>query len=167
MVDFTNWSVGRMLQGDTLCVRLVSDVDEKRHKLFFPEGKGLINGWNLLIEKLRALGLQGCSELPKPHWETKAQWGAEFHMEGFSHEASFAKVTKNGGGRQASTWVDVSDCKPRVDLGSLKFCLVGSWKTQPEGSFITGAGSLGKGGMEIEGECFIFFFKPRSYVIGV
>ena len=35
----------------------VSDMDGKRYKIFFPEGKGLINGWNLLIEKLRALGL--------------------------------------------------------------------------------------------------------------
>ena len=69
----------------------VSDVDGKRHKLFFPEGKGLINGWNLLIEKLCALGLQGCLELPKPHRETKAQRGAEFHREGFSHGASFAE----------------------------------------------------------------------------
>ena len=99
---------------------------------FLFEGKVLINGWNLLIEKLRALGLQGCSELPKPHWETKAHRGAEFQREGFSHEVSFAEVTKNGCGRQASAWV--SNCMPRGDLGSLKFCLVGSWKTQPDPS---------------------------------
>ena len=65
MVDFTGWSVGRMLQGDTICVR--SRMWMGKDKLFFLEGKGLINGWNLLIAKLRALGLQGCSELLKPH----------------------------------------------------------------------------------------------------
>ena len=74
-----------------------------KDKLFFLEGKGLINGWNLLIEKLRALGLQSCSELLKPHQETKAHRGVEFHREGFSHGISFAEVTKNGGGRQASS----------------------------------------------------------------
>ena len=30
----------------------VADADGKRHRLFFPEGNGLINGWTLLVEAL-------------------------------------------------------------------------------------------------------------------
>ena len=33
----------------------VMDVDGKRHRLFFPEGKGLIRGWALLAEVFHGL----------------------------------------------------------------------------------------------------------------
>ena len=34
----------------------VTDLDGKRHRLLFPEGNGLINGWTMLEEALKALG---------------------------------------------------------------------------------------------------------------
>ena len=34
----------------------VIDLDGKRHRLLFPEGNGLINGWIMLEEALQALG---------------------------------------------------------------------------------------------------------------
>ena len=36
----------------------VADLDEKFHRLFFPEGNGLINGWTLLEEALKATGYE-------------------------------------------------------------------------------------------------------------
>ena len=34
----------------------VIDLDGKRHRLLFPEGNGLVNGWNMLEEALQATG---------------------------------------------------------------------------------------------------------------
>ena len=37
---------------------LVTDADEKRRRLFFPKGKGLLKGWTLLVEALCDLGIK-------------------------------------------------------------------------------------------------------------
>ena len=37
----------------------VTDGEGKKHKKFIPEGRGLIGGWHLLVEKLRELGIKG------------------------------------------------------------------------------------------------------------
>ena len=34
----------------------VTDLDGKRHSLFFPEGNELVNGWNMLEKALREIG---------------------------------------------------------------------------------------------------------------
>ena len=34
----------------------VIDGEGKRHRLVFPEGRGLLNGWTMLAEKIRGLG---------------------------------------------------------------------------------------------------------------
>ena len=45
----------------------VADEDGKRHRLFFPEGNGLVNGWTLLGEALQDMGFKGSSgEKRKP-----------------------------------------------------------------------------------------------------
>ena len=38
------------------------DSDAKRHCLVIPEGKGFLEGWALLAEKLRSLGISTCDE---------------------------------------------------------------------------------------------------------
>ena len=37
----------------------VTDGKEKRRKIFFPEGRGLVNGWALLAKKLKELRING------------------------------------------------------------------------------------------------------------
>ena len=106
-------------------MRLVTDADGKQHKLFFPEGKGFIKGWDLLIKTLCALGVRKELEEIKPLREAKAH-RAEVNLRGVPPpDASYAEVTRNGDVNQFSAWVDVSDCMPRGDLGTLLFCLVG------------------------------------------
>ena len=41
---------------------LATDAGDKRHRLFFPEGRGFLKGWSLLAEKLRGLGLRKMQE---------------------------------------------------------------------------------------------------------
>ena len=40
----------------------VTDEEGKKHKIFIPEGRGLIKGWVLLVDKLRELGIKGSKE---------------------------------------------------------------------------------------------------------
>ena len=36
----------------------VTNVEGKKHRLFFPEGRGFLNGWAMLAEKIRGLGFK-------------------------------------------------------------------------------------------------------------
>ena len=40
----------------------VTDGERKRHKIFIPKGRGLIQGWDLLVAKLTKLGIKGKTE---------------------------------------------------------------------------------------------------------
>ena len=73
------------------------DADGKRHKLFFSEGKGLIEGWALLAEALRALCINMNSKKERDHGESKTHRKGETSRRGLSHDLSFAEITKNGG----------------------------------------------------------------------
>ena len=37
---------------------LATNVEGKRHWLFFSEGRGLIKGWEMLAEKIKGLGIE-------------------------------------------------------------------------------------------------------------
>ena len=49
----------------------IIDGEGKRHKIFIPEGRGLIKGWTLLADKLRELGIKGMIDERKNKGETK------------------------------------------------------------------------------------------------
>ena len=66
----------------TLC--LVIDADGKRHRLFFPEGKGLLNGWSLLAEALQGLGVKVNIDEKRKPTETKPRRKEESPREGLS-----------------------------------------------------------------------------------
>ena len=42
------------------------DVEGKKHRLIFPKGRGFLNGWALLAEKIRRLGFKPLQEKKKP-----------------------------------------------------------------------------------------------------
>ena len=44
----------------------IRDLEAKRFCLIFPEGKGLSGGWNILAEKLRAVGVVPTGGLKNP-----------------------------------------------------------------------------------------------------
>ena len=47
---------GRFLQ----C--MVRDGEGKKHSIFFPKGKGLVNGWSILAGKLKEVGVKMSQE---------------------------------------------------------------------------------------------------------
>ena len=103
----------------------------EKDRLFFPEGKGMIKGWALLAEVLHGLDTKTNTEEKRQYREAKIQRKEENFRGGLSHDLSFAEATKNGGVKQDTMWLDVSNYMLRGELGTLKYCLVGSWKTQP------------------------------------
>ena len=105
----------------------VTYADGKR-QTFFSEGKGLIEGWALLAKALRALCVNTNSEKEREHGVSKNQRKGETSIRGVSRDLSFPKITKNRGKKQETVCLDVSDCMPRGELGTLKYCLVGRWK---------------------------------------
>ena len=50
----------------------VIDDEGKKHRLVFPEGRGFLNGWNMLAEKIRGLGFETFQE-SKPMRIMKAE----------------------------------------------------------------------------------------------
>ena len=48
------------------------DAEGKKHRLFFPEGRGFLNGWVLLAGKIRGLSLKSSQE-KKPMRNTIAE----------------------------------------------------------------------------------------------
>ena len=118
----------------------VTDAEGKKHRLVFPEGRGFLNGWTMLAEKIRGLGFKTLQE-NKPmrivtaepskgeekKWtslnKNKVTWGGQFDLK--DEEAV-------GSSMESAVWVDVGDCVYGKALGPLQFCLIGKWKTKPE-----------------------------------
>ena len=109
----------------------VVDADGKRHRLFFSEGNGLINGWTLVVEVLQDMGTKvRKGEKRKPD-ETNLHSKVEIYKDGQINDQSFAEITISGRINQDMVWLDISDCIPKGDLGLLKHGVVGRWKSQP------------------------------------
>ena len=115
------------------------DVEGKKHRLFFPEGRGFVNGWALLAEKLTGAGLKRQEEIP---WTiNKAVPTKEEEKERIGP----GKV-KNPGGElpvikawgedkrrvDNAVWADVGDCGSGKEIELLQWSLIGTWKIKAE-----------------------------------
>ena len=93
-----------------------TDLDGRRHKLLFPEGNGLLNGWTMLEEGLQDMGYKGDRgerrKVTKPSPMDKLE-------------------NQKGELYPGTIWMDISECCPKGDLGLLKFGVVRGWKTLP------------------------------------
>ena len=102
------------------------DVEGKKHKLFFPEGRGFVNGWALLAEKLRGLGLKRQEEIPLSLIKAVSTKEEEKERNGPSKVKDpvgglpVDKARVEGKCRANNTvWVDVGDCGSGKALGLL------------------------------------------------
>ena len=112
----------------------VVNIEGKKHRLFFPEGRGFVKGWSLLAEKIRGLGLKSTQETNsvksiaiKP---TKEEEEKERNNLGKNQVFSWGSIGVEAFGRECSStenvvWVDVGDCVPQEAFGILKHSLVG------------------------------------------
>ena len=108
----------------------VADEDGKRHRLFFPEGDGLVNGWALLGEALQDMGFK-VSKGEKREPATFNLLGKTVNMLGDQIKKQPCADTRESGNYQDALWLDISDHILKRDLGFLKDGVVGSWKSRP------------------------------------
>ena len=126
----------------------VTDVEGKKHRLFFPEGRGFLNGWAMLAEKIRGLGFKPLQENKPMRIAT-----AELSKGGEKKWTSLSKNKITCGGQSAlkdedvggssvenAVWVDVGDCIYWEDVRAP--AVLFDRKVEDK----TGALSYGKGG---------------------
>ena len=100
------------------------------HHLSFPEGNGLLNGWSMLEEALLAMGtMENRGEKSKPI-KTTTHGKAENEEKGHSQLQSSGETISNGKGNQDMIWLDISKFISKEFLGSLKYGVVGGWKSK-------------------------------------
>ena len=116
----------------------VTDGEGKKHWLVFPEGRGVINGWCILAEKIRGLGFKPRQEKSPRGTATLDQLKMGEKSTSISKniglcvgKSALKDVVEGGKSGINAVWVDVGDCIHGKALGSLEFCLIGKWKTQP------------------------------------
>ena len=107
----------------------VADEDGKRHRLFFPEGDGLINGWSLLGEALQDLVFK-VSEGEKRGSATINHLGKLENTTGGQIIKQSCEVARVSGNYQDALWLDFSDYILKEDLVFLKDGVLGSWKSK-------------------------------------
>ena len=145
----------------------VRDVEAKRFCLIFPEGKGLSDGWNILAEKLREVGVVPIGSLKIPLFREVQKKELELETR------TYVDVTKSRAGKIGDkVWLEVGRrVKPeRVEL--LDRCLVGRWENgvnlSLELDFLkhwAGQAWLLKGNLNIDvlgGGCLLFVFECSS-----
>ena len=108
----------------------VTDLDGKRHSLFFLEGNDLVNRWNMLEKALQELGHKedrgDRGKAGKTHHN-----GKEEIQKGRVVPDITRKFSSPGRRRQKTIWVDIREHSPTVDMGALKYGVVGCWKVLP------------------------------------
>ena len=116
----------------------VTDGEGKKHCLVFPEGRGFINGWGILAEKIRGLGVKPRQENSSRRSATSDQLMMGEKSTSTSKnlglcvgKSALKEVVEGGKSGRDAVWVDVGDCIHGKALGLLEFCLIGRWQTQP------------------------------------
>ena len=100
---------GRFLQ----C--MVRDGEGKKHSIFFPEGKGFVNGSSILAGKLKEVGVKMLQEK-----EEKSPSNFERSGGCSVTGCSFAEVVKYQRRGDNTIWVDTGESHLRSSLGTLK-----------------------------------------------
>ena len=97
------------------------DLDERWHRLSFPEGNGLLNGWSMLEEALLAMGTkENSGEKSKPT-KTSTHGKVETEEKGHNQLQSSGETMTNDKGNQDIIWLDISKFISKEVLGSLKY----------------------------------------------
>ena len=108
----------------------VTDLDGRKHRLLFPEGNGLLNGWTLLEGALQDLGFR--EDRGERKGLTKnSSMEKEENQKGDLYPGRTMDIENHVRRRQESIWLDTRESCPQGDLGLLKYGIVGSWKVMP------------------------------------
>ena len=114
----------------------VTDGERKKHWLVFPKGRGFLNGWTILAEKIREMGFKPSQEdIPMrtvTAGPSKGGGSRSKNIVTWGGKRALKDVEEGGSSRKNAVWVDVGDCGYGKEAGSLQFCMIGRWKKNPE-----------------------------------
>ena len=144
----------------------VDDEDGKRHRLFFPEGDSLVNGWTLLGEALQDLGFKRSrGEKRKP--ATSNICGKMENTMGDQIKKQPCADTRAAGNYQDALWLDISDYILKGDLRMLKNGVVGSWKSKPATNTISSEmEAWAKKAWRLKGNVFFHSLNQNLFFMG-
>ena len=143
----------------------MTDVEGKKHRVVFPEGRGLLKRWSLLAKKIKGLGLKSSEEI-KPvkrlATDTKKEEAKEVKEgKNLSHKKFMSWGCRGAevAGKDCSSvddvvWVDAGDSVPREAVGILHYSLIGKWKTKPTSRPLTKElEAWARNDLEVKREC--------------
>ena len=114
----------------------VTDGERKKHWLVFPEGRGFLNGWTMLAEKIRGMGFKPRQEdIPMrtvTAGSSKGGGSCSKNTVTWGGKPALKDAEEGGSSGKNAVWVDVGDCGYGKEAGSLQFCMIGRWKKNPE-----------------------------------
>ena len=144
----------------------VDDEDGKRHRLFFPEGDGLVNGWTLLEEALQDLCFKRSrGEGRKP--TTSNICGKMESTMGDQIKKQPCADTRAAGNYQDALWLDISDYILKGDLRMLKDGVVGSWKSKSTTNTISSEmEAWAKKAWRLKGNVFFHSLNQNLFFMG-
>ena len=159
-LDLKENGAGRFIQCS------VDDEDGKRHRLFFPEGDGLVNGWTLLGEALQDLGFKRSrGEKRKP--ASSNICGKMENTMGDQIKKQPCADTRAAGNYQDALWLDISDYILKGDLRMLKNGVVGSWKSKPATNTISSEmETWAKKAWRLKGNVFFHSLNQKLFFMG-
>ena len=106
------------------------DSDAKRHCLVIPEGKGFLEGWALLAEKLRSLGISTCDEPREVSASSKPE-SRDGDSKGKKEKSYIDAVNTRGVSRVRrlgeAAWLQLGEEDVSKGRELLDQCLVGRW----------------------------------------
>ena len=102
----------------------VIDLDGRRHRLIFPEGNGLLNGWTMLEGALQEMGFKEDRGERRKITKTSSIDKAE-NKKGDLYPGKAMDIMIQGRRRKETIWLDTSECHPTGDLRLLKYGVVG------------------------------------------
>ena len=127
----------------------VRDAGGKSYNLMFPEGKGVVGGWRILVEKLRQLGVRSSEEIQREEKSEKMQREEKQRRAStkllprllkpnLNPLVEVCKPEKIPDGKGVCVKVREEEVRERLD--QLSRCLVGWWGSGP--SQISGVDSV-------------------------
>ena len=144
----------------------VKDLDGRKHRLIFPEGNGMLNGWIMLEGALQDLGFKEDRGERRKITKTSSIDKAENQKGGLQSDTAM-EIKIQGRRRKETIWLNTSECCPKGDLRMLKHGIVGSWKTMPDiAQSLVEVENWVKRAWQLEGRIAIHTLNHKMFFMG-
>ena len=132
----STWLESKVNNAGRFLLCSVTDGERKKHWLVFLEGRGFLNGWTMLAEKIRGMGFKPRLENIPMRIATvdtaKGGVSRSKKLVTWGGKPALKDVEEGSSSGKNAVWVDVGDCVYGKEVGSLQFSMIGRCKKNPE-----------------------------------